>query len=38
MIGLKFKFLLPEPRKRPPRAKTVKRPIAKAGKRAAVKA
>jgi hypothetical protein len=38
MIGLKFKFLLPEPRKRQSHAKTGKQTAAKAGKRAAVKA
>lgn len=38
MIGLKFKFLLPEPRKRRPLAKAGKQTAAKAGKRAAAKA
>ena len=39
MIGHKFKFLIPEPRKRRTHAKTAKRTAAKTtGKRAAVKA
>lgn len=37
MIGLKFKFLVPAPRKRHSHVKTGKQIVAKARKRAAVK-